>query len=227
LGAGSLFPVPEKLWLKTKFRSVSKILNTLREALSRRTGEVSKNLTEEDCDYLKDILELIRIVSVDEEVSNIPDIDNSDLKKDIITRFCQDIHKNLENKITTLVAQSESDYAQKPEKTGGSRLYYLPFEGITFRNLSYCDWYIYWRKTDKALFTGIEIKPNYGYKKPVNDIIKKIIKNTDVVCLQDNEYSLFLAQDFTKDKFTVPAPNVYVEKIAGFYNWIVEVSKKI
>lgn len=99
-------------WLKAQAKDISQLLNNLLIALNNGNTE-EKVLSEDGASLLATIFESIRVVSIDSETST-QFIDDSSVKTDRCSRFCQDIHRSLVKRLPEgVLASPKNEYAKR------------------------------------------------------------------------------------------------------------------
>ncbi len=129
-------------WLKSKVKNVSSLLNRLLVVLNNDEDKNSKIISENGMNKLNDILEGIRVVSIDSDTANIQEFDDSSYKTDRVTSFCKKWHENLRNIFPKIVPLPDSNnYAKK-----GRRYEFMLTDNKTEKWFSFL-----WKKSDEKI----------------------------------------------------------------------------
>ncbi len=201
-------------WLKSQAANVSKLLNKLREALK---AESDKTLPGDAKELLGDIMDSIRIVSIDTESAN-QEIDDSSVKTDRCTVFCQKLHDTLTAKFPKSVVARKKEYA----KRGGNkdRLYFIDLPELEEGYVQIC-----WYKNKEQIFfevVGSKLKATVpNTKKVLEQVVQKAfdynVDRTDFLISSGYE---FLYDDFSELNF-----NQYIDDIGKMMDLAKKVQK--
>ena len=105
-------------WLKAQAKNISQLLNNLLVALNGKKDQ--SELSEEGLTLMADILDSIRVVSIDTETS-IQEIDDSSVKTDSFTYFCRQFHEKLAKALPKgALGNPTNEYAKR---VSGGRCY--------------------------------------------------------------------------------------------------------
>ena len=105
-------------WLKAQAKNISQLLNNLLVALNGKKDQ--SELSEEGLTLMADILDSIRVVSIDTETS-IQEIDDSSVKTDSFTYFCRQLHEKLAKALPKgALGNPTNEYAKR---VSGGRCY--------------------------------------------------------------------------------------------------------
>lgn len=159
-------------WLKAQAKNLSQLLNNLLVALNNGNTK-EKALSEDGASLLATIFESIRVVSIDSETSTQP-IDDSSVKTDRCSRFCQDIHSSLVKRLPEgVLASPKNEYAKR---CSGGRDYWSMKGEKTLR----IEWYKDCDDGQNVLFISL-----YGNRKGVKKLMPKIyLANMAMIILQ-------------------------------------------
>jgi hypothetical protein len=205
----------------------------LRDALNRRSGSAEKHplLLDDDAETLKEELELIRVVSVDDGQAEPLPVDKKSKLRDDVTAFCRRLHAALAQRLPGKLSPPEKDaVAEKPYGEGGNRQYMVPLqEENLFGENIFFTWDIYWHKKDKELYSRVRIEPTKkGTVRTTRGKIADSIRNNTIYADEYLDfYRVDLDTDFPQEKFTEQHPEKYVEQLLGFYKWFSALAKKL
>lgn len=103
-------------WLKSQAFNISKLLNRLLVVLNNNESQDPKELTKNGLLTLENILEGIKVVSIDPDMANSPDFDDSSVKTDRVTLFFSKLQnilaKHLPNEV---MPYHTKEYAKRGE----------------------------------------------------------------------------------------------------------------
>lgn len=100
-------------WLKSQVRNISALLNRLLVVLNDEDKN-NKEISEKGKSKLDEILEGIRVVSIDSDTANIQEYDDSKISTDHITAFCKKWHESLSKRLPKIMPPTTSNnYAKK------------------------------------------------------------------------------------------------------------------
>lgn len=206
-------------WLKSQSRNVSHLLNNLLKALEK--GQNVKQLSEESVEKLKNILDSIKVVSIDEEANQQAiEIDNSSVKTDAFSTFCIKLHKEMAREMPQIVPPYVSGHAKR-RKDGDSfyRTYSIDLDaGETSLDF---DFY-----PDNDVF-------NAGYNGNKHRVgVKRGTPVLEEMCgefegeVYGSGFWLGISEEKEFDDFENMNPKDYVARLAEAYKLAQKVSKK-
>lgn len=145
-------------WLNRNVVNISRIMNQLRDVLTELDDETeesedaepeSDNLSPQALAVLTDIMESIRVVSLDNELQSAS-MDSSAQGQDEVTRFCRKVDEKLRERLPKLVPEnSPEELSAEEEEEGGGRFYIIPLEG------EFAAWTIGWIPDEESIFIAL------------------------------------------------------------------------
>lgn len=145
-------------WLNRNVVNISRIMNQLRDVLTELDDETeergdaepeSDNLSPRALAVLTDIMESIRVVSLDNELQNAS-MDNSAQGHDDVTRFCRKVDERLRERLPRLVPESSSEeLSAEEDEEDGNRYYVVPLAG------EFTAWTIGWIPDEEYVFIAL------------------------------------------------------------------------
>lgn len=171
-------------WLKSQVRNISALLNRLLVVLNDEDKN-NKEISENGRNKLDNILEGIRVVSIDSDTANIQEFDDKSFKTDRVTVFCRKWHEGLFEKLPDIMEKpTDKNYA------GRGRIYTV---NLTDNDTDQCN--LRWNKNE-----GVEI--DFWINKSC-----KQQNTTNILDTIKSEYSYswdgkFFRYYYTKDNIT-------------------------
>lgn len=163
-------------WLNRNAVNISRILNQLRDVLTDFDGEAedgedaepeSDKLSPRSLAVLTDIMESIRVVSLDNELQNAS-MDNSAQGQDDVTRFCRKVDEKLRERLPQLEpARPPEELIAEEDEEDENRFYIVPLRG------EFTAWTIGWLPEEERIFLALDFK-RMGIKA---SIAKEVINN--------------------------------------------------
>lgn len=210
-------------WLKSQARNVSALMNHLLSALDDG-AENPKEITEDGLGTLKEILEGIRVVSIDSETAGVAqEFDNSSVKTDQVTCFCQALQNELSRALPAGVMEAyESGYAKRGE--GGKREFWIDTDGDD-GSISY--FYIIWEKNEKTLYFGFYATRHGVTQKKAKETVEKLC-GENYYDFDGGDVDVFIYEEgFTFDDFQSKSPQSFVPRIKELYELTDKVQKAL
>lgn len=211
-------------WLKSRARNVSTLMNHLLSALDDY-AEDPKELKPEGLETLQEILEGIRVVSIDSETASVAqEFDNKSVKTDQVTAFCINMQNELSKALPAgVMAPYESGWAKRVE--GGRREFFVDIDGDGGNIYRF---YIIWGKSDQELYLVFEATRHGVSQKKSENIVADL-------CGEDYSYDIYgkvmeiliVVEDFTFDDFVAKKPLSFVPQIKELYALTEEIEKKL
>lgn len=164
-------------WLNRNVVNISRIMNQLRDVLSEFDDEAEESedaeaengsLSPRALTTLTDIMESIRVVSLDNELQNAS-MDNSAQGQDEVTRFCRKVDERIREALPNLGFQKspQDNYAYEDEDR--NRSYYVPLDG------EFTEYFIEWYPTQEEIGLGFTFL-KWGLTSPqVQEAIKSVL----------------------------------------------------
>lgn len=215
-------------WLKSQATNVSKLMNRLMDVLVGSPDP--KELTEQARLRLKNILETIRVVSIDfDKVGVAFDYDDRDMRTDKVSQFCKVIHHQLCAALPPGSMPAHSDEYAEPSGILGflnkkDREYTvtLPKEGE--KN---CKFFIIWRESEKSLKIGFEISPCNLSKEEIYIVIHTI--SVPITYYRDGKQigSSKTYNDWGENDFIKRNPADYIDDIKVIFNEWRAIAKEL
>lgn len=210
-------------WLKSQARNVSALMNHLLSALDDG-AENPKEITEDGLGTLKEILEGIRVVSIDSETAGVAqEFDNSSVKTDQVTCFCQALQNELSRALPAGVMEAyESEYAKRKE--GGKRIYQVDIAGDD-GNIYLFE--IEWDKSD-VYFSFCATRHGVSQKKSEAPV-KKLLGEDYGYEFKGSNIQIYpwYGETFTFDDFQSKSPQSFVPRIKELYELTDKVQKAL
>ena len=147
-------------WLKSQARNVSLLLNKLLKVLDPDNSP-DKPLSEKSQELLQELLESIRVVSVDLEQHEAPVVDDKRVRTDRVTMFDQALQYELESRMPEVFPAATDEYAKK--------IGYRTYEFDMMRR----GWEVKFEysKSDEIFYGCIKLPNTAGKKKKVKDFL--------------------------------------------------------
>lgn len=211
-------------WLKSQAKNISKLLNNLLLALDE-ANKPDEKLSENSIQLLTNILDGIRVVSIDTESENIAQFDESSVKKDKVTIFFQHLQDALAEKLPDEIMPI---HTKEWAKRGEYRPYEVSLNGDVFTKAIF-----EYDKSQDAIFVTIEATRHGVKKADAEDIIVKMAKDYKPNN-SGRRFSYYLSKYFaTKDfldnrgNINVNSINQLVEETIKLYKTVDKVQKKL
>lgn len=210
-------------WLKSQAFNVSKLLNKLRTTLNNDKNK--KNLTEESLETLNNILEGIKVVSIDSDFSTKPQFDDKSVKTDRVTMFFAQLQNELSQRLPkNIMPQRTDEYAKRLDR----RCYEV---NINDENifLAQFEWY----KNDDPYIIVALYATRYNLSQRKSKPTINDIRGDFEMGIDENSFYYYFSKDFTFDDFSNKNKNYdallseVVEKSIDLYNTINKAQKAL
>lgn len=163
-------------WLNRNVVNISRILNQLRDVLTELDNEAeesedteteSDNLSPRALAVLTDIMESIRVVSLDNELQSAS-MDSSAQGQDEVTRFFRKVDEMIRQRLPQLVPESApEELIAEEDEEDENRFYVVPLKG------EFTAWTMGWIPEEERIFLALDFK-RMGIKA---SIVKEIIND--------------------------------------------------
>lgn len=203
-------------WLKSQAFNVSRLLNRLRDALN---GEINtKDLTEESLETLNNILDGIKVVSINSDFTTKPQYDDKSVKTDRVTMFFRKLQDQLSQKLPdNTMPQHSNEYAKRVQ---GGRCYEVNCGEKPIRSI-YFEWY----KNDGPAITVSFWATRHGQSQEKSKPVLKDMRGDFEMGVEGRDsFYYYFSQKFTFEDFSNENKNYdallseLVEKSIELYN---------
>ena len=185
-------------WLKSQARNVSLLLNKLLKVLDPDNSP-DKPLSEKSQELLQELLESIRVVSIDLDQHDTPVVDDKRVRTDRVSMFDQALQNELASRLPEIFPAATDEYAKKLEL----RPYafdLIPEEWMAKFEFS---------KSEEEFYAVIELPNIVGKKKVVEDFLTEELdshgEKYEIEDVSRNELSIFVRKKVSWDDFLTNA----------------------
>lgn len=221
-------------WLSRNAVNISRILNQLRDVLTDLDSEAEESEEESESDKLSarslavltDIMESIRVVSLDNELQNAS-MDSSAQGQDDVTRFCRKVDETLRDQLPNL----KSPLAPKDitaYEDDGTRIYKVPLQG------EFIEFYIEWNPETETIYPCFSFLrngvPANRTKEIIDDIIPEEFDRNTEGRAQTGTAEIYAIVDWEDSYFSQAGSGKLMELVSAAheaYNYAVKAQKKM
>lgn len=206
-------------WLKAQAKNISQLLNNLLVALNGKKDQ--SELSEEGLTLMADILDSIRVVSIDTETS-IQEIDDSSVKTDSFTYFCRQLHEKLAKALPKgILGNPTNEYAKRP--SAGFRQYYTPMTNGK-------EFYAEWEKENNRLSISILGATAGSSEAVIKSILKKYTKDIDAYDYSEKHAEFWFTSqydDVPANSFRTLSAADYADDTVKLYEAVCKAEKEL
>lgn len=211
-------------WLKSQAKNISKLLNNLLLALDD-DNKPNEKLSEISVQLLANILDGIRIVSIDTDSDATPQFDDSSVRTDKVTKFFQELQNTLADKLPNEIMPKHS---KEWAKRGQLRPYEILLNSDTFTKVTF-----EYDQSRDTVFVTLEATRHGIKKADAEDIIRKMAKDYEPEN-SGRTFSYYLTKDFAPNDFiagngkiNLDSVNQLVDEISDLYKAVDKTQKKL
>lgn len=211
-------------WLKNRVRNISRLMNNLLKALTPEI-EDPKQLSDEGRKKLEDILEGIRVVTIDSDTAAVPQkFDATTVRDDQVSTFCKQMQDLLAERLPDVIETNTGEWAkQKP----GRREMTLD---VDLEDSLINKFFIHWEKDSEDIRMGFNLeRPSRISQTKIRAYLEKKGKKAFLHELEGKKIKLYISLEgvASKEDFVDLDPEAYVSPLENLYKFAASVSDAI